>query len=115
METTVEYVVCGIGQVLSSASMPTGGPFTASTELVGLAGLAEYQSSAGVPGGRAETGATPSVSTYRIATAETSDTIAVIDDEPYVRQAKSAISAAEVSLASRDSELAGGHRVMLAR
>ena len=134
VETTVEYLDGGIGQVLSAANMPSGVPFTTSIELVGTAGLAEYQFSAGASVGHAETGeASCGVNTYRLATAEAADSVAVVDDEPYTRQAQyflecvrnearpkfcpteSAISALDVSLAARASLLAGGDRVTFAR
>jgi predicted dehydrogenase len=132
VETTVEYLDGGIGQVLSAANLPNGVPFTTSIELVGTAGLAEYQFSAGVPAGHAESGEQCGVSTYRLATAEASESVGVVDNDPYTRQAEyflecvrnqtqptlcpteSAIAALEVALAARASLQAGGDQVTLA-
>ncbi len=69
VETAIEYLDGGIGQVLSAANMPSEVPFTTSIERMGTAGLAEYQFAAEASVGHAETGeASGGVNTYRLAT-----------------------------------------------
>jgi predicted dehydrogenase len=105
VESTVEYVDGGLGQVLSCLSMPAGTPFTSSVEVLGTGGLADYRFS------------------------DTSPTDIAVDD-PYTLQAEyfmrcvnsgtppalcpvdSAIAALTLSLAARDA-LASGARTLI--
>lgn len=129
-ETTIEYRNGGIGQVLSFANTPQGVPFTSSIELLGSKGFAEYQFSDCSPTEQSGSGNPLSgANTYRLAAAH-STVSAIVDDEPYTRQAEyflrsvkevqqpescttaSAIQALEVSLAAKQS-LKTGDRVQL--
>ncbi|GGE94640.1 Gfo/Idh/MocA family protein [Mycetocola zhadangensis] len=127
IETTVDYASGAIGQVLTFADLPVGAPFTTSLELIGTAGLLDYDFSADAPTAN-ETNS--GVNSYRLATAtgSRSETLSALDH--YTRQAAyflecvrdgtdpaycptaSAVLALEVALAARQS-LVTGETVLL--
>ncbi len=116
IETTLEYVGGGLGQVLTFAGAPPSVSFSTSLEVVGSAGVAEYRfRAADAATGRA------AVSEFAVASDSGARSLTVTDDAPYTRQAEyflgcvraginpdycpteSAILALEVSLAARAS------------
>ena len=122
IETTIEYRSGALGQVLTFAGVPAGAPFTTSLNLVGTAGLLDYEFSADAP---TTSGAASGLNTYRLATAQGSESETLTSLDHYERQiayfmdcvrsgtdpefcpTASAIRALEVTLAARQSLLTG--------
>ncbi|MET4637328.1 Gfo/Idh/MocA family oxidoreductase [Mycetocola sp. 2940] len=122
IETTIDYRSGAIGQVLTFAGVPAGAPFTTSLNLVGTAGLLDYEFSADAP---TAAGGTSGVNAYRLATANGASSTTLAPLDPYRRQAEyflecvrtatdpgfsptaSAVRALEVALAARQSLISG--------